>query len=116
MRLVLAVLLGCLLLASHAAAADFIAPDEAARYIADTKNLILLDVRNPEELADGQYPGALNIPIKELEARLAEVPTDRPVLVYCARGLRAERAYGLLRAARPQARVTFIKGTPDWKQ
>ena len=116
MRLVYAFLLSSLLLTGTACAETSISPSEAARYIADTRDLVLLDVRNPEELADGQYPGALNIPIRELEARIAEVPTDKPVLIYCARGVRAERAYRLLAAARPQTHLAFIKGTPDWKR
>jgi len=75
-----------------------------------SQGALLLDVRTPEETDAGHVPGALLIPIDELPHRTAEVQTaagglDRPVLVMCKRGIRAERAVGILRGAgfrRPQ--------------
>lgn len=44
-------------------------------------NVTFLDVRDPSEIAEhGTLEGYINIPIKELEARYAELPLDRPVL------------------------------------
>ena len=62
---------------------------------------LLLDVRTPEEYASGHVPGALNIPIDELPARIGEISAQReqPVVVYCERGPRAARAEGELVAA-----------------
>jgi phage shock protein E len=58
----------------------------------------LLDVRSPEEFAGGHLPGAVNIPVQELERRLAEVgPTDGDLIVYCRSGHRSSRATDLLR-------------------
>lgn len=52
-------------------------------------NAVLIDVREPEELvAFGQLKGALNIPLHQLRDRLAEIPKDRPVIVYCQKGQR----------------------------
>jgi rhodanese-related sulfurtransferase len=50
----------------------------------------LLDVRNPPELAVESVPGALNIPLPQLRARLAELPRDREILIICRS---AQRAY-----------------------
>jgi NADPH-dependent 2,4-dienoyl-CoA reductase/sulfur reductase-like enzyme/rhodanese-related sulfurtransferase len=50
----------------------------------------LLDVRNPPELAVESVPGALNIPLPELRARLDELPRDREILIICRS---AQRAY-----------------------
>jgi rhodanese-related sulfurtransferase len=50
----------------------------------------LLDVRNPPELAVEQVPGAVNIPLPELRARLGELPRDREIFVFCRS---AQRAY-----------------------
>jgi NADPH-dependent 2,4-dienoyl-CoA reductase/sulfur reductase-like enzyme/rhodanese-related sulfurtransferase len=50
----------------------------------------LLDVRNPPEIAVEGVPGALNIPLHELRARLGELPRDREILVICRS---AQRAY-----------------------
>ncbi len=64
------------------------------------EKIFLLDVRNPEELVEhGQIEGAVNIPIDELEARLAEVPKDQPIVTYCMVGGRASRAADTLREA-----------------
>ena len=58
----------------------------------------LLDVRSPEEYARGHLPGALNIPVQELDRRVAEVgPTDGELVVYCRSGHRSSRAAEILR-------------------
>lgn len=60
----------------------------------------IVDVRTAEEFSSGSYAGALNIPVQELEDRLAEVgPRDRPVVLYCASGVRSERARLILLSA-----------------
>lgn len=56
----------------------------------------LLDVRTVEEFGDGHLPGAVNIPVDELAARLGEVPEQRPVVVYCRSGNRSARAAKVL--------------------
>jgi rhodanese-related sulfurtransferase/DNA-binding transcriptional ArsR family regulator len=43
----------------------------------------VLDVRPRDEFAAGHIPGAVSMPIEELERRLAEIPRDRPVVAYC---------------------------------
>jgi peroxiredoxin family protein/rhodanese-related sulfurtransferase/TusA-related sulfurtransferase len=63
----------------------------------DPQSWTLLDVRQPEELAIGRVPGAINIPLAELRARTAELPRDKKILVNCARG---KRSYYALRALR----------------
>ena len=50
----------------------------------------LLDVRNPPELAVESVPGAVNIPLPQLRARLKELPKDREIFVFCRS---AQRAY-----------------------
>lgn len=58
----------------------------------------VLDIRTPEEFADGHVPGAVNIPLVELEARMSELPAQRPVIVYCRSGRRTQTAIPQLRA------------------
>jgi NADPH-dependent 2,4-dienoyl-CoA reductase/sulfur reductase-like enzyme/rhodanese-related sulfurtransferase len=62
-----------------------------------TKEYTLLDVRTPEENAQGEIPGSLNIPNTELRERIDEVPADKPVVVYCGVGLRGYLAERILR-------------------
>ncbi len=57
----------------------------------------IVDVRTPDEFRDGAYPGAVNIPVHELGTRLAEVPKNVPVILYCASGARSAAAAQLLR-------------------
>jgi phage shock protein E len=58
----------------------------------------IVDVRSPGEFQSGAYPGALNIPVQELDRRLGELRKDRPIVVYCASGMRSASAERLLRA------------------
>ena len=53
----------------------------------------VVDVRTAEEAAQGILPGAIHVPIEEIEARFREIPDDgRPTLVYCAGGVRSAYA------------------------
>ena len=56
----------------------------------------LLDVREPAELKVECVPGAVNIPLPELRARLGELPRDRPILLICRSGQRAYYATRIL--------------------
>ncbi len=60
---------------------------------------VILDVRTPDEFADGAYPGAKNIPVNVLPHRLDAVgPKTKPVVVYCASGGRSAVAQQILKA------------------
>jgi rhodanese-related sulfurtransferase len=59
----------------------------------------VVDVRSPGEFRAAAYRGARNIPLPELGARLAEIPRDRPVVLYCASGARSALAASVLRRA-----------------
>lgn len=77
-----------------------IMPVASWREVAQTtsENTLLLDVRTKEEYAFGSIAGAMNIPLDELRGRLNEVPTNRPVLIFCAIGLRGYLALKILTA------------------
>jgi len=45
--------------------------------------VVLLDVRPTEEYQAGHLPGAVVMPLEELESRLEELPKDRPIVAYC---------------------------------
>lgn len=74
---------------------------ELARRLVD-EGALLLDVRTPEEFAEGHASGARNIPVQQLAERLGELEQlldgDRrkPIVVYCRSGARASRAKSLL--------------------
>ena len=76
----------------------------------------LIDVRPEDEFAHGHLPGALNIPLGQLELRLAELPPDREVVAYC-RGpwcVLSFEAVALLRRRGHLAR-RLEDGFPEWK-
>jgi rhodanese-related sulfurtransferase len=61
------------------------------------ETLLLLDVRSAEEYAnDGHVAGSTLIPLPELERRLRELPTDRPIVCICRSGNRSTTACDLL--------------------
>ena len=64
----------------------------------DLDHVQLLDVRNPGETADGVIPGAIEIPLGALPRRVEELDASRPVVAYCASGMRSSVAASWLRA------------------
>ena len=57
---------------------------------------LLIDVRTPAEVAEGMAPGAINIPLQEIQQRLSEFPKDRDLLIYCRSGKRSMAASNFL--------------------
>lgn len=75
-----------------------IAPAEAKAMVA--AGAALVDVRTTGEFSGGHIPGAVNIPVHELAGRSGEIgPKERPVVVYCASGMRSASAAKSLKAA-----------------
>ncbi|MCL2177874.1 MAG: FAD-dependent oxidoreductase [Proteobacteria bacterium] len=59
---------------------------------------ILVDVRTPAEFERGAIQGAVNIPVDTLRNRLAELPKDKPIYIYCGVGKRGYLAVRILMA------------------
>ena len=77
-------------------AADVLRGDMPLTHWDSSDSKFLLDVRHTEELAIEQAPGAVNIPLDELRARLDELPRDRDIHVICRSGQRAYYATRVL--------------------
>jgi rhodanese-related sulfurtransferase len=73
----------------------------------------VIDVREPEEYAEGHVPGAPLIPLGSLPGRVGEVPTDGQVLVICKMGGRSAQAVDHLRSHGIDA-VNIAGGTMGW--
>ena len=100
------------------AAKDDLEPVRARELLDRAKRglVTVLDVRPPEEFAAGHLPGAVNIPVNELEKRLAELPKRKEVVAYC-RGpycLMSYDAVALLRRKGLKAR-RLEDGLPEWR-
>ncbi|WP_322797598.1 rhodanese-like domain-containing protein, partial [Thermoflexus sp.] len=59
-------------------------------------NVLLVDVREPNEYAEGHIPGAVNIPLRTLTKNLDKLPKDKPVVLYCRTGHRSGMATAAL--------------------
>ena len=64
---------------------------------ADLSKVTLVDVRTADEASLGSIPGAVNIPLDDLRERMNEIPTDRPVYLFCGVGLRGYLASNILK-------------------
>jgi ArsR family transcriptional regulator len=76
----------------------------------------VLDVRPEDEFQQGHLPGALNIPLSQLERRLAELPPDREIVAYC-RGPWCVLSFEAVAALRQRGyRARRLEdGFPEWK-
>jgi glyoxylase-like metal-dependent hydrolase (beta-lactamase superfamily II)/rhodanese-related sulfurtransferase len=77
---------------------------------------VVLDVREPEEYAQGHIPGAVNLPQAELATRLNEVPKDRPVYVVCLAGMRSVRVSQFLAQMGYANAASVAGGTEAWRE
>jgi rhodanese-related sulfurtransferase/DNA-binding transcriptional ArsR family regulator len=77
---------------------------------------IALDVRPPDEFAMGHLPGAVNIPLRELEARLAEISAAQEIIAYC-RGPYCVLSYEAVAALRTRGFKArrLEDGLPEWR-
>ena len=93
-----------------------ISMDEAVKMMKDEKNYIILDVRRPDEYAEGHIPGAINVPNEEIgTAEIAELPDKAQlILVYCRSGRRSKEAAEKL-AKLGYTSIVEFGGILDWK-
>lgn len=113
---------------SHQAAADaaraaYLGPDdtdhltrgELLERVRDG-SAVVIDVRPAEEYAAGHIPGALSLPLDELEARLGELPADAEVVAYC-RGTNCVLAHDAVRllTARGRTAARLADGMLEWR-
>jgi len=97
---------------------DELEPVSHAELLARLKSgsVMLLDVRPEEEFAKGHLPDAINIPLAELECRMASLPRDRTIIAYC-RGpycVLSVEATAVLRGRGFDA-YRLEDGYPEWK-
>lgn len=77
---------------------------------------VLLDVRTPQEFAQGHVEGAINLPVGELPSRLDRLPAkkDQPIVVYCQSGRRSAAAVKVLAEA-GYSKVFDLGAMSNWR-
>jgi ArsR family transcriptional regulator len=106
------------MMADYFGARDALAPVTRVELMVSLREgtVTLLDVRPEDEFALGHLPGALNMPLDELERRLRELPRDRAIVAYC-RGPYCVLAFEAV--ARLRAKGFSVRrledGFPEWK-
>ncbi len=74
----------------------------------------LLDVREPEEMADGVIAGSVNVPMRDVKHRLDELPTDRDIVVICHVGARSAHVTKELKTLGYDRAVNLEGGMDAW--
>ena len=85
-----------------------------AQIVEDRAPLQIVDVRGPGEYAAGHVPGARNLPLPEVEAKLAQLDPAAPTALVCAGGYRSSTAASLLQRHGFRKLYNVIGGTSAW--
>jgi len=92
-----------------------ITPEEAMQRLDSEEEIVLLDVRTPEEYAEGHIPGSQLIPLQTLEEEAPNQLTDKdaPIFVYCRSGNRSLEAAEIL-VEQGYTQVYDLGGIINW--
>ena len=74
----------------------------------------LIDVRDPEEFKTGSLPTAINMTVDQVEEKVAELPTDKPIIFICSTGARSGEAYDIVKPARENLKLYFLNATVEY--
>jgi phage shock protein E len=93
-----------------------ISPSEAKERLSADKNVLLLDVRTPEEYREVHIPNSISLPLNQLKPGISKIANDkgREIIVYCLSGMRAAKACSQL-ASMGYTNVSNMGGIQSWK-
>jgi rhodanese-related sulfurtransferase len=75
-----------------------------------------VDVREPDEWAEGHMPGAVHIPLGDLSTRANELPADGQIVTVCRVGGRSLKAVDILEASGRKGSKSMAGGMVEWKK
>nr|WP_309101337.1 rhodanese-like domain-containing protein [Fredinandcohnia onubensis] len=75
-----------------------------------SKDIAIIDVRNPYEYQTNHIKGAINLPLNKIKRKKVEIPTDKDIILYCQTGIRSKQAAKVLRRRHKNLPLAHIKG------
>jgi len=92
-----------------------IEPSELKRRLDAGETLLIVDVREDDEVAQGMIPGAKHIAMGTIPDRLSEIPTEGEVVLVCRSGNRSGRVYDFLEAQGYANTINMNGGMLAWE-
>ncbi|OUM01329.1 rhodanese-like domain-containing protein [Variovorax sp. JS1663] len=91
---------------------------QGAVQLINRERAVVVDVREPEEFATGHMTGAKNLPLNQLEEKLATTVKNKtvPLLLVCASGARAQRAVAIAKKLGYEKAQAVAGGLKSWKE
>lgn len=91
---------------------------QGAVQLINRERAVVVDVREPEEFAAGHMTGAKNVPLNQLEEKLAGTVKNKtvPLLLVCATGARAQRAVATAKKLGYEQAQAVAGGLKSWKE
>ena len=91
---------------------------QGAVQLINRERAVVVDVREPEEFAAGHMTGAKNVPLNQLEEKLAGAVKNKtvPLLLVCATGSRAQRAVAVAKKLGYEQAQAVAGGLKSWKE
>ncbi|WP_027183624.1 rhodanese-like domain-containing protein [Desulfovibrio inopinatus] len=78
-------------------------------------SIMLVDVRDADEFKAGHFPTAINMPVDEVEKKIAEFTADKPIIFVCSTGARSGEAFYMFLDKRPDLKdVYYLEATVDF--
>lgn len=91
-------------------------PTDVKQRLANGEKLVLLDVREHEEVAIVRIAGAVHIPMGEVPGRVHELDPDADIVVYCHHGMRSANVAGFLRQREFRSVANLTGGIDYWAE
>jgi rhodanese-related sulfurtransferase len=111
-------ILSSTMLSAAADAPQNVTPDQAEKLLKEKKEIVVLDVRTPEEFKDGHIAGAKNVDFQsdDFKKQVASLDKSKTYLVHCAAGGRSARALKVLEGDKFEHLYHLNDGFNGWKQ
>ncbi|MEH7384889.1 rhodanese-like domain-containing protein [Bacillus sp. JJ1521] len=75
-----------------------------------SKEITLIDVRNPYEYETNHIKGAINLPLTKIRRNKVGIPTDKDIILYCQTGIRSKQAAKAIRKRHKDLPLSHLKG------